>query len=724
MQSDMDGGGYVHNNLGGLKVEYKTIKEIWLGIRTGGKLGSGSKDDPFAAQTQLLHDAKLTEYAGVQNVIVRYHDGEFLTKGFYGWKPTIGWRIVGNGKFNTSLKQVFLSGANTQFQVIGPANVSTDGDDIEIHDLTIDSNRTALISQYGYANVNIGACGARSGLIQNVRSINAGGPQETFIIFLAAFGPVGTGATTAPRICRIIGCDVKQPSIVQGVGSTAFSINAGYFEFAIGGGYDVAAYGGQAIIRDCVADGGAYGTVGAATIIIGYQIGGFHSALVQGCYGRSIGYAYFHDTFPQQGIKILDNTFDGCNIGIMFNGGPPYDTSYGIISHNNMVLFDSGIATNDCNNMLVEHNTIRPVPGCTLSAFGALIFQNTRSDHVNVNNLFRDNRVHADYTRADFGTAAILHNNRYFDETRVISIPDSADLATASVFVDKVSGNDTSGIRLSRGRPFKTIAAAITAASANDTVFVVAGSGTYDEKLLTKNNITVVFEPGAKLLCTASHAIESSAINHTFTVWSLYNDIVVSGNLLEGVYCSHAGTTINVHGNVGTTGTAGANNPIAVSCYAGTINVWGNVSSVNHYGVGSFSGTGTTNIYGNVTSLSLAAISPAGGTVTVINGTISGVNGVAIYAAACSHIYKRCTLIATATGSSAVDILTNGSSHKPIFRDCVLVSGATATQSINSGAQSVILYGETVANKGANPPTNITFVGGGTYAVDANVIAD
>jgi hypothetical protein len=302
------------------------------------------------------------------------------------------------------------------------------------------------------------------------------------------------------------------------------------------------------------------------------------------------------------------------------------------------------------------------------------------------------------------------------------------------VFVSQIFGNDTTGSREREGLPFKTIAAAITAASSGDLVLVKDGS--FNERITAKNGVTVRFLETARLLCTsASGCIRFTADSVLFTVYHEHTPIVNSqANVVAIQMGSFVGTYLALHASVTNSGASGTT--YCVSGFDGSLEVWGNLKSSNSLCIGNGAGSGTDTltivVHGGQDSLptlssgtSDTVVDAAILQLTVSNGRIQGGGGIKIYPATSQMIFKRCTIVATAAGFAAVNFGTPDAANPPIFRDCVLVSEGTATKSINvSGAQDIILYGQTVANIGADPPTNVTFVGGGTYAVDAAVVSD
>ncbi len=406
-------------------------KEVWIALRDDGRAGTGTAEDPFDGSTHTKFDALMAGFGTYTTI--HLEPGTFETNGWPAFDVKTGWRILGAGRDLTTIKLVHAT--DTYNKVIGVTDLGTQGDDIEYADFTVDCNFDALHAATNtHSNFEIAAVEGRSGQIRNVHAIHFGGVNETFVIILAAYGPVDEQAT-APNSSQIINCKASLPTTIAGFASaTAISIQSGYFTSASIPNQDTVPFGGSAEIIDCVVDGGIYGTAAAPLIGIAYQVGGFNAPTVKGCYARNVHYGYFHDTFPTIGNRIVHNIFDGCGSGILMNGGGANVNAYGIISDNVLTCFDSGFGLDNCNHFTVENNTLRPVPGCTLSPFAALIFQNYNSDSGvdTTANIYRNNRIHPDYVNAQVGVGyaatgdPLLINNRYFDGSEIASVPDTA----------------------------------------------------------------------------------------------------------------------------------------------------------------------------------------------------------------------------------------------------------------------------------------------------------
>lgn len=305
-------------------------------------------------------------------------------------------------------------------------------------------------------------------------------------------------------------------------------------------------------------------------------------------------------------------------------------------------------------------------------------------------------------------------------------------LVAGTIFVSQSRGINGQAVVYHRDHPFQTIAGAITAAVSGDTIRVL--DGTFNEKISAKNGVTVRFDPPAVLVCSTSNGcVASSATNALFTLYHQHTPILCTQAGTTAISTTHVGSYIKIFGGINHSG-AGSGS-IAIGGPDGTVETLGDVYSVNDCAIKNTAGGSNTffcivhgegNNLWTVRSDVAVAIDLGAGIVKVINGKIlGGTAAISLRPAVSQHVYKNCTITAAATASPAIAFGTNSAVSIPTFWNCVFVSGATATSTMSSAAaQSVRLYGSNVANKGANPPTNVTFIGGGTYAVDAGVTGE
>lgn len=438
LDDPLDANGEAINDIGSISFGFADTAEIWIGGQhSDGREGSGWQLDHLDGSTQEKFDGILDAYSGLGtlNLTFRIKPGTFETYGDGVWLALEGWRIKGSGMRATTLKmtQPLVNDLNSRV-------IYSQYDNVEIHDLTLDCNYTALKAAAGaVTHVSIGGCAARSGIFNNVRVIKAGSNFfENFIIFMSADGPVGVNSAarfaSAPKRVVITGCVIEDVD-PNSSNLTGIVANTGYFESANIPMEDVLPYGGSLVMSFNRVDGGTYGTSeGTSKIGIAYQCGGFNSAKVFGNYARGAHLGFFQDTCPSRNLDIIFNTFEGCGIGIQFNGGGSNICKGGTIGWNNLILFDSAIALGSANHMTVDGNNVWPVPGCTLNpdaAFGLYNLGNGIGSPDRSANMYRNNRFDPAYVNfaidvADGATGSPLAwNNRYFDGSTITKCKDN-----------------------------------------------------------------------------------------------------------------------------------------------------------------------------------------------------------------------------------------------------------------------------------------------------------
>jgi hypothetical protein len=249
---DADAAGNKVTNLGGLVIGYKTTKEIWIGIRTSGKAGCGSKDDPFDGSSLSKMNTLLRNYAAISGSVIHLMDGQFDFSGLHYNGHTLSpkCQIVGMGMGVTILKlsaSVALTINSSMSGITGDSTV--DGDGQYIGELTLDLNFPAMIAALGtstphFALNGVGMAG-NNNLIENVEVINGygftGGGLNYEHFGLLSGGVLGD---TTSFNNRIIGCKAR---LVQGNYGSAIAVthdaSVGYANANVGG-----------VIRDCAVE--------------------------------------------------------------------------------------------------------------------------------------------------------------------------------------------------------------------------------------------------------------------------------------------------------------------------------------------------------------------------------------------------------------------------------------------------------------------------------------
>jgi hypothetical protein len=167
-------------------------REIWICVRWDGAaqllFGSGTQDDPYDGSNDSKFDAVMDSLP--QNALIHVGPGTFETKGgsgnghpFFGFQPKPGWRIVGSGMFQTTLKLVNAAGIGQGIPIIGAPFTGTA--DVEIHLSTTTASANALGSTF--AN-NIGADETvvlqQQVLPLSSGPVNPGGPNSFSVVIL------------------------------------------------------------------------------------------------------------------------------------------------------------------------------------------------------------------------------------------------------------------------------------------------------------------------------------------------------------------------------------------------------------------------------------------------------------------------------------------------------------------------------------------------------------
>lgn len=307
-KGNVDAAGYTLGVLGGLSVGYKTTKEVCIGKRTSGKTGSGSYDDPFAANTKADFDAIMadTSKAAQAGTRIRLRDGEYLTSSLHYGSRHLRARchFVGEGIGNTILKLdpsvgSLLSG---NMNVISSLN-TVDGDGIYVADMTVDCNYTNLSAPTAGAAVNGVSLFGNNNLVERVRVINGYGlfgSTEHFGILLAG----RTGDSTSYNN-QIVGCIAEQ------------------FLGDYGGGLVVTGPSGGICTGGVVTRSRVSGYKPAGGIMSGKHVGGI------GCLGGTISF----------------NEITGCQIGIYNEGCAKVQ----VIGNNILNCWEGGIHMNAAN---------------------------------------------------------------------------------------------------------------------------------------------------------------------------------------------------------------------------------------------------------------------------------------------------------------------------------------------------------------------------------------
>ena len=153
-------------------------EDVWIAVRTDGRDGKGSQVDPRDGSTPEKFDGILAQYrqAEASDLTIHVWPGVYQTRGNAAWTLFTGWRIIGAGMADTTIKLASLTNADTM--VISGTGAGRQ----EVCDLTLDGNYQNLPWAKGVHNISgIQLRGAGSA-IRCVRVLNAGGDGDDFCV--------------------------------------------------------------------------------------------------------------------------------------------------------------------------------------------------------------------------------------------------------------------------------------------------------------------------------------------------------------------------------------------------------------------------------------------------------------------------------------------------------------------------------------------------------------
>jgi hypothetical protein len=395
--------------------------EVFIAVRTDGRPGTGTEEDPYDGSTQPKFDALMASFE--PNTTIHLGLGTFLTNVIPKTGPAAGygtaffvqsgWRIIGAGIDRTTVQMTGnLSTFTTDCQAF-KSNSDAVTNNVRIENLTIDCNYAALSANAVTAN---GQKNFKSGGIQlfgnnitieNVHVIGQYGSfansQESFAIALT--GPNdGNGATN----------NVINRCIVDGLPS-AFTYGGPFM--ISGGGSGHATY---CRVTNCLATGRNTGNVTDT-----FNSGGVNLANASCCditdntFVDCVSIAY-HDTGTADNISVFRNRLiRGCQgIGAVARGAGYSDTNWRIVG----------------NNMNIQNRSGENV--------GIKITGNTNSGHYIANNIIS-------FTTSGGNGAAGFHSFITSGLTSSDILFNTVDVGSAgSALYDTTFKGGTSGSRL------------------------------------------------------------------------------------------------------------------------------------------------------------------------------------------------------------------------------------------------------------------------------------
>jgi len=327
-----------------IRAQRGKANEVFIAVRTDGKPGTGTEEDPYDGSTQVRFDALMARFK--PNTTIHLGLGTFLTNVIPKTGPAAGygtaffvqsgWRIIGAGIDRTTVKMTGNLRTFTTDCEAFKSNSAVATNNVRIENLTIDCNYAVLSANAVTAN---GQKNFRSGGIQlwgnnitieNVHVIgqygNFANRQESFAVGVA--GPNdGSGATN----------NVINRCIVDGLPS-AFTYGS---PFAISGGPGLATY---CRVTNCLAAGRNTGNFTDT-----FNTGGVNLATASYCditdntFVDCASIAY-HDTGTGDNISVFRNRLvrGWQGVGAVATATGYSDTNWRIVGNNINIQNRSG----------------------------------------------------------------------------------------------------------------------------------------------------------------------------------------------------------------------------------------------------------------------------------------------------------------------------------------------------------------------------------------------
>ena len=280
-------------------------REIWIAMRTDGKMGSGTAKDPFNGAT--LGDI-IDNLPG--RTTVHLAPGKNYPLVWKAWNQN-GLKIQGAGKNETIIKNI--SSDPTGRETNAWTYWSFYGDDVELSDLTIDCNTSVIRNQtitVGAVRLHGNNCTLRRVKVVNPRGVSSVG--ECFAMGIAA------------AKYRIQNPVIENCEVAYFTGDYGTMIGVGTDSDFPG----IVAIGGHTTgchVHDCPT-AIAYGSAGNRGYTFTHNL------------AEDVRYGYNRDTYESTGTRITDNVFRSCHqYGIVFRGATPANSCKEDVIENNRV---------------------------------------------------------------------------------------------------------------------------------------------------------------------------------------------------------------------------------------------------------------------------------------------------------------------------------------------------------------------------------------------------
>jgi hypothetical protein len=339
-------------------------EDVWISAQAGGRDGKGLQTDPRDGSTPEKFDAILAHYrqAQTRDVTIHLWPGTYLTRGDAAWTLFTGWRIIGSGLANTTLKLASLSTPDTHL-------ISGTGEGRqEVCDLTLDGNYRNLPWATGVHNISGIQLQGPGSAIRGVRVINAGGDGD-------AFSVIKIGGNAGNSLIEY--CLVDAPATAFG---NETGISLGEAGPAAPSGKPAPARDGRLLGNTVTGCQRAYTSDGMTGLVVANN-------LASGC-----GYGWYQASPAQTNVLIAHNEFLACKHGgITLGEALAQSHTSGLEIMGNTIEVDTygtalGLFNRDIENVMVRFNRVKSVSGLgkavsLASSVGKVALEDNVVDH-------------------------------------------------------------------------------------------------------------------------------------------------------------------------------------------------------------------------------------------------------------------------------------------------------------------------------------------------------
>lgn len=389
----------VNKDVNGKRAGVESRVAVYIAIRADGKVGTGSKLDPFDASSPEKFDAIMRSVPA--NTTIRLGRGTFLTNGFQdyslarkGFNLKKGWRIVGAGRETTIVKLMSLTDRPPDSKPYSGAvfdgGYATDTSNSLVANLTIDCNASGLSED------------AVNGTDYKINGVNLQGNN----------------------------CTIRNVHLIHAYGKRS----AGHecFSLSISGYYDGSAWqpSYNAVIEDCLVDQSTHDYGGAivlynhpSSFITGVMrnnlVKNWNGTAAFGSIGRNVVIErntaidctnfYYGDSGGQTDLVVRGNILRRINQhAFFFVPAFPDASAHHVLIENNRIVFKStnkgypallavnGKVAGRASDFVLRNNRVTVDPTSDVPGFYSYYL-----DHVNDVSVYGNSYTRAPLTHAD-----------------------------------------------------------------------------------------------------------------------------------------------------------------------------------------------------------------------------------------------------------------------------------------------------------------------------------